>query len=340
MLKINYDNFLSFLKGKNILITTHDLVDIDGLASCFALKLFLIDYFNSANVSILFSEITKPTRKFMSKISTKFPDLIFLYNEEVSLSDYEICVIVDANEVSQIGLDLKNDTSELGVPYIFIDHHHFTKRTKTKENIDRLNIINDESSSTAELILNLFNQYSQKLPIPYRYLLVTAILTDSGFLKYGNNNTIQNLSILLDDDVNIQDIQMFLDRDIDISERIAQIKGLQRVELIREGNFLIGITNVSSFGAKVASTLIKIGFDIVLTHSIDKEKTLINGRAKKSICLKTGLHMGKIFEEISESYGGNGGGHDGAAALTFNKDFEFILKKIIKKIKNQLRTKL
>ncbi|MFW9825898.1 MAG: DHHA1 domain-containing protein, partial [Candidatus Thorarchaeota archaeon] len=130
-----------------------------------------------------------------------------------------------------------------------------------------------------------------------------------------------------------------LEREIDISERIARIKGMQRVDLIREGNYLIGITNVSSFGAKVASSLIKLGFDVCLTHSLEKEKSIINGRAKKTICQKTGLHMGKIFEEISASFGGNGGGHDGAAAFTFNHDSDLILQKIIENVKSQLRSK-
>ncbi|MFW9823432.1 MAG: bifunctional oligoribonuclease/PAP phosphatase NrnA, partial [Candidatus Thorarchaeota archaeon] len=233
MSKINYDNFLSFLKGKKILITTHDLVDIDGLASCFALKLFLIEYLKTRDVSILFSEITNPTKKFMSKFSAKYPELTFPYKEEVSLSDYEVCVILDANELSHIGLELKNDTSELGLPYIFIDHHHYTSKKGNTENVADLNIISDLSSSTAELVLDIFNHYSHKLPVPYKYLLITAILTDSGFLKYGNNNTIKNLSLLLDARLNIQDIQALLEREIDISERIARIKGMQRVDLIR-----------------------------------------------------------------------------------------------------------
>jgi nanoRNase/pAp phosphatase (c-di-AMP/oligoRNAs hydrolase) len=130
-----------------------------------------------------------------------------------------------------------------------------------------------------------------------------------------------------------------LNRKIDISERIAQIKGLQSVELIREEDYLIGISNVSSFGAKVASTLIRTGFDIGIVHSMEKEKNVINGRVKKNICLKTGLHIGKIFEEMSEIFGGNGGGHDGAGALTLNGDLDVVLKKIIKKIKQVLQSK-
>lgn len=339
MLNFKYENFLSYLQGKKILITTHDLVDIDGLASCFALKFFLTEYLNKPTVSIFFSEFSKPTRNYMIKFTEKFPEFIFTYKKNVTLSNYDVCLIIDANDVSQVGFNPKNNTSQLKIPKIIIDHHHYNEDNFKSGNLDSLNLIDDNISSTAELILNLFQHYSQKVPLSYKYLMVTAILTDSGFFKYGNNNTIKNISALLDENIDFQEIRLMLNKEIDISERIAQIKGVQRVEIIREGNYLIGISNVSSFGAKVASTLIKIGFDISIIHSIEKEQNIINGRAKKSICLKTGLHIGKIFEEISENVGGSGGGHDGAAGLSFDMELDVVLKKIIEKIKQVLQSK-
>ncbi|MHA2088446.1 MAG: DHH family phosphoesterase [Promethearchaeota archaeon] len=327
------------MEGKKILITTHDLVDIDGLASCFALKFFLTEYFNKPTISISFSELSKPTRNYMVKFSEKFPEFKFIYRNNVKLSNYDVFLLVDANELNQIRLSIETNALQLTIPYIIIDHHHFNKDNLKNENVEFLNLINDSFSSTAEIILNLFQQYSQKLPTPYKYLIATAILTDSGFFNYGNNDTIKNISTLLDKDLDIQDIRLLLNREIDVSERIAQIKGLQRVEIIREGNYLIGVSNVSSFGAKVASTLLKIGFDVSIIHSIEKEQKIINGRVKKAICIKTGLHIGKIFEEISQNFGGSGGGHDGAAALTVDMELDMILKKIIEKIKEVLRSK-
>ncbi|MHA2038322.1 MAG: DHH family phosphoesterase [Promethearchaeota archaeon] len=339
MLNFRYEDFLSYLEGKKILITTHDLVDIDGLASCFALKFFLTEYFNKPTISISFSELSKPTRNYMVKFSEKFPEFKFIYRNNVKLSNYDVFLLVDANELNQIRLSIETNALQLTIPYIIIDHHHFNKDNLKNENVEFLNLINDSFSSTAEIILNLFQQYSQKLPTPYKYLIATAILTDSGFFNYGNNDTIKNISTLLDKDLDIQDIRLLLNREIDVSERIAQIKGLQRVEIIREGNYLIGVSNVSSFGAKVASTLLKIGFDVSIIHSIEKEQKIINGRVKKAICIKTGLHIGKIFEEISQNFGGSGGGHDGAAALTVDMELDMILKKIIEKIKEVLRSK-
>ena len=79
--------------------------------------------------------------------------------------------------------------------------------------------------------------------------------------------------------------------------------------------------------------LISVGFDIGIVISERNDETIISTRAKKEICLKTGLHLGKILSEIGE---GSAGGHDGAASLNCNLDSEKALKKVIEKIKKVL----
>ena len=334
MLYSKYEDFLTFLKGKKILITTHDLVDIDGFVSCYALRFFLIQHCNKP-ISIFFSELSKHTKNFLLRFSEKFREFNFNHKSEVDFSEFDVCIINDTNDLSQIKFNCSK-AIKLEIPYIFIDHHHFGKNNLKNGNISSLNLINDNVSSTTEIILELFEYYNQNLTTPYKNLIVTAILTDSGFFKYGNNQTIKKVSNLLDEEVNFQQLQLMLKTDTDISERIAKIKGLQRVKLIRKGDYLIGISNVSSFGASVASMLIRTGFDISIIYSKEKDKNMINCRAKKSICMKTGLHLGKILEEISEYSEGSGGGHDGAAALTFKADLDTVLLKIVERIKHFL----
>ncbi|MHA1294916.1 MAG: hypothetical protein ACTSQJ_19960, partial [Promethearchaeota archaeon] len=74
--------------------------------------------------------------------------------------------------------------------------------------------------------------------------LISAIITDSGNFKYGSSETIVNVSKLLDDNFDIQEIFLMLNYDRDISEKLAIIKGIQRVEIIRENNWLIGLTHI------------------------------------------------------------------------------------------------
>jgi len=335
MLKSKFENFLAFIKNKNILITTHDLVDIDGLVSCFTLKFFLNQYFKNQETSIYFSELSKSTKNFIKNFTKNNPEFDFSYEESFDLPNIDIFLIVDTNNLNQIKFDNNFDLAHSDIPYIFLDHH-YTVMDSENSNRRSLDLINENYSSTAEIILELFEFYKKPLTIPLKTLIISAILTDSGFFKHGNNKSIQNVSKLLGEEIKIQDIFLLLQREIDISVKIAYIKGLQRVELIREGKFLIGITKVSSFGAGVASMLTKMGFDIGITISKEPNQYIINTRAKKTVCIKTGLNLGKILEEISEKYEGSGGGHDGAASLTINIEPDIILQEIIEQVKQYL----
>ncbi len=338
MLKTKFKNLLTYLKNKRILITTHNLVDIDGFVSCFALKFFLIQYHKNQKISIYFPEILKSTKNFINKFSEKFPQFNFKTKTPLKFSKFDVCLILDTNNLSQLKFENGINIYPIEIPYIFIDHHYSNLKSDPK-NLESLNLVFDNFSSTSEIILKLFKYFQQDLTLPYKFLFIAAILADSGFFKYGSNETIKNVSELLDEDLDIQEIRSLLKEDIEISEKIAKIKGLQRVKLIREGDYLIGISNVSSFTASVASMLITCGVDISLVYSKSKIEYRINARAKKVVCLQTGIHLGKILEEISGICEGTGGGHDGAASLTCNTEFDIILDKIIEKIKEFLSPK-
>ncbi len=330
MLNSKFEDLKLFLKGKKILLTTHELVDIDGLASCLVLKFFLNRFISSADVHLFLPEISKSTKGFIQKFTEKFPNITIPLEIEFKTLKIDIFLILDTNNLDQVAIpDINNSV----IPIIFIDHHLKLKKND-KRNIS-LNIIDDKYSSTAEIIYELCEYYNVELTLPYKYLLIAAILTDSGFFKHGNNDTILRISKLLSNQLDYQEIQSTLKNDKTIPEKIAKIKALQRVQLIQEGNWLIGITNVGSFEASVASSLIKIGFDVGVAYSEKKSGYRISTRAKKYVCLKTGLHLGKILEELSDDEI-SGGGHDGAAAIQGNEGLEELLAILIEKVKQSL----
>ncbi|MFX1379396.1 MAG: bifunctional oligoribonuclease/PAP phosphatase NrnA [Promethearchaeota archaeon] len=335
MLKSKFENFLAFIKNKNILITTHDLVDIDGLVSCFTLNFFINQNFKNQKASIYFSGLSKSTEDFIKNFSETYPEFNFSYEKVVDLTKIDLFIIVDTSNLNQIKINNNLDILHSNIPYIFIDHH-YKELDSEESNNKSFDLINDNYSSTAEIILELFEFYKIPLTLHLKILNISAILTDSGFFKHGNNKSIQNVSNLLCEEIKIQEIYLLLQSHTDISEKIANIKGLQRVKLIREGEYLIGITKVSSFGASVASMLTKTGFDIGITISKEPNQYVINTRAKKTVCIKTGLNLGKILKEISEKYKCNGGGHDGAASITFNIESDIVIQEIVEKIKQFL----
>ncbi len=335
MLKSNFEELLSFLKDKNVLIISHDLVDIDGFVSCINLKYFINQIYENLEVSVYFSDISKVTKIFIEKFLKKFKDFKLELKEKLDFSRFDLIIILDTNNLDQVIYKENINIIQLNIPFIFIDHHvSLSKKYSTK--INPLNLILEDFSSTAEIILELYEAFNVSLSLPYKFLLITGILTDSGFFKYCNNDTIKRISKLLEPDIDIQEIMLMLNIETEIPERLAKIKGLQRVEIIREGSWLIGITRIGSYESSVASLLIRIGFDVGVVISEKKSEYRISTRARKSLCLRSSLHMGKILEEISIEYGCSGGGHDGAAALNGKNDLEKVLNKIIKKIKESI----
>ena len=330
MIKANFEDFLAFLKDKKILITTHNLVDIDGLVSCHVLKFFFNQYFEKSEIFLHFSEISKSTRKFMAKFAERFPSFNFLFNKDIDKSKIDVVLILDTNNLDQVGFPKNFDMLDLKIPIVYLDHHHSNENKNINVNLNSL--IFDKYSSTAEIIFELCKEFKVELKDPYNYLLISGILTDSGFFRYGNNDTITRVSKLLDQKLDIQEIFLMLNNDNSISEKIAKIKGIQRVKLIREGPWLIGVTRIGSYEASVASILIKVGFDVGIACSEKKNEYRICIRANKKVCLKTGLHLGKILEELSNQCEGRGGGHEGAASINGKGALANILDKIKEKI--------
>ena len=330
MLKDKFDDLLAFLKDKKILIATHDLVDIDGLVSCYGLNFFLNQYFERQEIFLYFSEISKSTKNFIKNFNIKFPDCDFFYNNNIVDYKIDLIVILDTNNINQVKFPDNFKILNKNAPVVFIDHHHVN--SKSNYNGYSKSLIFQEYASTAEIICELYKEYKVELPLRYKILFISGILTDSGFFKYGTNDTIVHASKLLDPEFDFQEILTILEEEELISEKIAKIKGIQRVKLIREGDWLIGISHVGSYEADVASTLIKIGFDVGIVCSEKNSEYRISTRASNKVCLKTRLHLGKILEELSDECEGSGGGHDGAASLKGKIGLNDILKKIEEKI--------
>lgn len=333
MLISRIESFLAYLKGKNLLIITHHLTDLDGFVSSISLKCLLDNFFmKSQKISLYFSELSKFTKDFINNFKDQIPNFELTYLKKLSTHNYDVILMIDTNNLDQI-----ENYEKLGIstPFIFIDHHlNLNKRYEA--NLEALNIIFEDYSSTAEIVLELFRIKEILIPQPYKILLASAIIADSGFFKYGSNQTIHNFSYLLGNDISFQQILSLMESDVDVSEKIAKIKGIKRVELLKAGDWLIGVSRVSNFSASVATALITVGFDVGIILSKKKEGTIITTRARKEVCLKTGLHLGKILNDIE---GGSGGGHDGAASLNCKDNEEIVLQKVIAEIKKVLMTK-
>lgn len=329
MLNSKFNKILRFIQNKNVLVLTHQLVDIDALA-CFICFKYLISKLKYNRVYFHISTPTKSTKEFFSLWSEKF-GINKIIEDLPYPSEIDALIVLDTNNLDHIIVP-DSETNDLKTkPIIFIDHHSIP--TLNKEDYNMLSIIDDRFNSTSEIIYELIKHYNFKIPIPYIYLIVAGIITDTSFFKHANKEVFQRLGFLLENDVNYQEIVDLLDHEITFSEKIAQIKGVQRVQLYRMGDRLVGISHVSNFRARIAANLLNLGFDVSIVYSKLKKGNYITARAKKYVCLETGLHLGKLLGQISN---GKGGGHDGAATVFIETSIEDKLAELIELIQEIL----
>ena len=329
MLSSKFEKFLNFVNNKKTLVLTHHLLDIDALASIISFK-YLINELKLDGFYFHFSSLTKSTKDFFSLFTERFGDF-YVQDSIFDYKEIEVFLILDTNNLDQVDIPNVENKSLITQPIIFIDHHSFPISNKKSQN--KLSIIEDSYNSTSEIIYESFKNYNLEIPIPYIYLIAAGIISDTGFFKHANTQVFRSLANLLENNVNYQEIVGLLDHKKDLSEKIAQIKGAQRIKLYRMQDKLVGISYVSNFRAKVATNLLKLGLDISIVYSKLNKGNFITARAKKHVCLETGLHLGKLLEIISD---GRGGGHDGAASVFFEVDIEEKLEELLKLIQEIL----
>jgi len=335
-LKKKITNLISILEKKNLIITTHSLADVDGVASAFALKFFLSNILKGNRIDIRIPKCSKPNRQIITKIETAFHCKIF-NSSNIDLKP-DILLISDTNNYNQIRFNEINIKPwNLRHNLIYIDHHKKGNNLKNKE-LDKYNVILDNYTSTSEIILEMIRFYKIKLNKCILYLVAAAILTDTGNFKYATNDTLKNFNYLIQNGVNYKNIQDLVDTEIDISEKIAKIRGGQRSKLIRYGNWLVCKTQVSNYESRAAVSLINLGYDVVVVISPSKKSDAfrITARANQKVIRETGLHLGELFNSISEISLGNGGGHSGAASHVGKKNLDTTLEKIFNYIEKKL----
>ncbi|MGP8322946.1 MAG: DHH family phosphoesterase [Methanosarcinaceae archaeon] len=228
--------------------------------------------------------------------------------------DYEFTVVVDTSTSAQLNdIQLKN--------YCVIDHHMTTALT---ENADFF--LHQNASSTAEIVFNVLR--FMEAPVMRRTALglMTGIITDTGHFKHANPSTFRTMADIIEvSGVEYAEVlELMAATPQDISMRIAMLKSATRAQIERVDDWLVVLSNVSSFGGSASSMLINIGADVSLVGTSRDDTIRISGRAKRD-AVSAGVNLGRIMEDISEHYQGTGGGHAGAAGIDVVADLDTIL---------------
>lgn len=280
-------------KDKKTLLLTHHNADADALASVLLLGRVLkkLGY-------------EKLTYGVADDISLQARGLLEYADQEVvnapDPAGYEMVIVLDTSTPNQLG---NIDVSKSNL--VVVDHHEKSDAFSGKFFVD------PKAYSTTQHIRDSIDvEYDKTMAT----LLLLGLIADSAYLKYAGRETFKAVAdLLLKHKLEYGELTDVLSAEASISERIAGIKGCQRAQLHRVGDYLIVTSRVGSFEAAVARALLRVGADVAFV-GCDADEARISARAKGTLINETGLNLGKsIMPSAGRHIGGNGSGHAAAA---------------------------
>jgi len=300
-------------------VICHRFADVDAYCAAYGVAFTLRKLKRGIKVSIYTPDgISNPVKKLLEKYPFR------LYKKK-DFKDIDLLVVVDTGHISLLGT-AKEQFIKSNCFKIFLDHHPINN--SIKDSADYV-IVDVTTSSTSEIIFELFNSLNLRWNKKIAQVLLTGILFDSQNLQLADHRTIEVIEQLYRKGATIRNTAELMNRSRERAERIARLKGSKRTSLYNLGDWIIGITEVGSYHATVARSLIELGADLSVV--LGKKDEGIRGclRATQPFVENLKIHVGvDIAEKISLDLDGIGGGHPNAASFNINSTSKIIIRKI------------
>lgn len=290
-------------KDGGTLVLLHGNADPDALASAFAVK-------NA------FPDVVIGTPGGLDRISKVLSGVLEIESrEDCSDVRYERILILDTSGPEQL-------TGEFDLTKaLVVDHHTRNPRWESA----KMYYCDDTKSSCSEIVYELLQAAGKGIERKTAMALMYGILTDTGYFKFSKPSTLIAFSELMQlQNIQMDEVMGLVDLETDISERISQLKGAQRLKYWKVGDHIVAISQGSAFEASVCKALIGLGADVVFVGSQRGDQFRISARATQAMVRK-GIHLGKLLGVVGSETTNGGGGHPGAAGITGIGDVEAIL---------------
>jgi nanoRNase/pAp phosphatase (c-di-AMP/oligoRNAs hydrolase) len=310
-----------------VLLLCHHNADPDAVCSAYAFQSLLAKCRPNLTVEI-------GTGQGLSRLSKHLLKHIpVTVNLKPDVEKADAIVLLDTNTIQQLG-QLADRVLKAGAPIIVIDHHAPHPQT---EQIAKLCITNEESSSTCEMIYKFYKQLNLKPDLNEAKALFLGITFDTRHFVLAGSPTFKTISELSDIGVNPQEELSSLSLPMDFSERVARVKACRRARLIKMGNWIIALSHVSAYQASAARALVDLGAHMAAVAGQKNEKVEISLRCTRDFNQETGIHLGRdIAKPLGEFLQGMGGGHATAAGVNGTGQVEKGLKRCLRLVKDNM----
>jgi len=294
------------LKHNSFIVTSHITPDGDALGSVLALTLALKKL--GKNVVPIINDIVPAKFNFLP-----YADKLRPYTPQVDKAEVIICL--DSGDVERLGF--KNDLRSIGDLIVNLDHH------KSNSLFGDINIIDDKSSATGELVYRLIKTLGVPIDLDMATCIYTSIITDTGSAKY--SNTTPSCLKILSEMVEIGVRPDYISREVFEKKSYASIlllkEALDTLKLAEGGQVAYMELTRDMFKKAGAKEEDSDGF-INFAREIDGVEVAVLFREQEDLKIKVGLRS-KVWVDVSriaEKFGG--GGHARAAGCTLEGPLE------------------
>ncbi len=297
----SYSNFFDHLRKYQglVILVMHSQADPDAVGSTIALT-HLIRVTNP-NLTI------RTLEPDLSTLGQKLLDITNFQLNAININQVRppfLCIFLDTSFIDPKLISPKNE-------FIIIDHHVSIASDAELA----FNFQFEKFRATAEIIASLY--YHAKISLTPQTIkgLLAGIIFDSRRFMYADRELFKCVNFLLQDksDVYLETMKLF-SSSRSYSEKLACIRAAQRMKRYQINNKILLFSNVGSFEAAAARSLIFLGGDVAIVIANRKQETRISFRTTPDFSKDTGISLGRdIIPLLIEQFGGTGGGHDNAA---------------------------
>ena len=267
-LKEKLEEFLNRLVQVGVtkyVLTTHEHADLDAVASICIFRDILSAIRSDIETKIFWPKVSQHAISILEKLNIR----ISLNEEEVPRDKY-VVVLLDISDPNRFLAQNLVDLVSNSYRIFAIDHHNVG-------DVNNVEILYIPLSSTTEILLSMAEHLGILDQILQKNWLATlatvAIITDTAFFSTASPTTFYFMNKLLPlvDYPNIIRV-LRAKKYLDVPEKMAILKALQRTIIRKINNTIIVITHVGSYESLVANTILQLGGDIAFVISKKKEQ--------------------------------------------------------------------
>lgn len=319
-------NFISKLHPKYCVIFCHHNADPDSIYAANLLVKLLTKLNPRLKCDIYPVGVSAVTKNLMDKVAVR---IAFCPNLEKS----DFIALVDTSTLSQLD-DWDSKIRKSGKPILLIDHHVVHPETRKLVNVL---IVDRNATSACEVVYKLCKEAEVEIDRKTALGLLYGVAYETRWFKYGSAETFQSASELLKLGVKTADVLSALSNPASKSEKLAKLKAASRLQIHQIGDWILALSQISSYQASAARALISLGADVAIVSGERKGKIRISLRSTLDFCDKTKIDLGgDIAPILGKKASGGGGGHSTSAGVNGSGDINEVMAEAVKIMKEKL----